>query len=411
MSLLRHRHTTLVTALALLAAIAAAALRAQQATFTGGSALVVVDVAAVDRSGQPITDLTADDFSVTFGGRPRAVQTLSLITSATGDRSAGASDVPGVRAAEARQIIIAVDEHSIPLGAQAAAREAVARVISRAGPDDRLALVTFPGGVAVGPTTDRTAIAEAVPRVTGRRIDAPRVRFGLSASEAMALKSREAVTVADIVNRECQREFTNPTCAQEVREAGGLIADALERQGVSTIDALHGLLDGVEAIPGPKVIFVISAGLPTTTVPGGRPNLTAATEAVSRRAAEADARLYVLYLNVHFLQHFSAATGWRSPSGIYQDSAVFGNGLERFAATAGGALFQVDVDAEPFIDRAFREASTFYRLGVRPERADADGKSRPIRVRVSRSGVTLRHRQVVTIPATAQPLAPSPARR
>jgi hypothetical protein len=146
------------------------------------------------------------------------------------------------------------------------------------------------------------------------------------------------------------------------------------------------------------LLFVISAGLPTTNAPGGRPNLTAATDAVARRAAAANVQLYVFYLNVHFLQHFSVATGWRSPSALYQDIDLFGSGLQRFADSAGGAFFQVEVDSDPFVDRAFRETSAFYRLAVRPDPADADGKPRPIRVTVKRSGVTLRYRRIVTIP-------------
>jgi VWFA-related protein len=375
----------------------------QQPTFRAATDLVVIEVVAVGRDGLPIAGLTQDQFQVTFDGRRRDVVSADLVRVASLPGVAGAPDasatpVPAVESPEGRLIVIAVDEHSIPPGAQASAREAVTRIVDRASPADTLALVTFPGAVAVGPTRDHNAVRAAITRVGGYRVDAPQTRFNLSASEAVQVRSRESVTTAEVIQRMCA--VTDPTCAQEVREAASTIAHTLEQQGVATIDALHGVLDHLQAVDGRKHLFVVSAGLPTTTVSGGQPNLTAATESVARRAAAANVNLYVFYLNVHFLQHFSAATGWRSPTNLYQDINLFGSGLERFADSAGGAFFQVEVDSDPFVDRAFRETSAFYRLGVRPDPSDAGARPRTIRVTVRQSGVTLRYRRIIEIPAS-----------
>lgn len=375
---------------------------AQQApVFRAGADLVVVDAVVVRRDGTPVPGLGPSDFQVTLDGRRRdvvSVEFVQAVPEAMDQVVAGAAPA-GAGVPEGRLIVVAVDEHSIPAGAQASAREAVTRIVDGASAQDELALVTFPGAVAVGPTRDHASVRAAIPEVGGRRVDVPRTRFNLSASEAVQLRSRESVTTGELVDRECQRErLSNPSCPQEVREAGTAIADTLEQQGVLTIDALHGVIDHLKDVDGWKHLFVVSAGLPTTTVPGGRPNLTAAAEAVARRAAEANVNLYVLYLNVHFLQHFSAATGWRSPGSLYQDISMFGSGLQRFAEGAGGAFFQVEVDADPFVARAYRETSAFYRLGIRPEPADRGGKPRQIRVTARPSGVTLRYRRFVVIP-------------
>jgi len=407
--MLRHRLASLsvtlgVSAVAAAAWSAAAAAQHQPPIFRSASEVVVIETTAVGRNGDPITDLGAADFDVRFNGQRRTVISADFVTTAAPD-SAGPDRQAGAMGSNGRVIVVAVDEHSIPAGAQPAVREAVSRITERVQAADAVALVTFPGGVAVGPTRDHGQITDAISRVGGRRVDVPRVRFNLAASEAISLKSRESMSAAEIINRECQREFTNPTCADEVRQSGGLIADAIERQGLSTIDALHGLLDSLQGVSGRKVVFVVSAGLPTTTVPGGRPNLTAATEAMARRAAAADIQLYVFYLNIRFMEHFSAATGWRSPSSLYQDINLFGSGLQRFADTAGGAFFQVEVDSDPFVDRAFREVSAWYRLAVRPEPSDSDGKPRQVRLTTRRGGTTLRYRQVVTIPRASASLS------
>lgn len=400
--MVRHRSGVTVASVWLALIGIHAAQPPQRPVFRSGADLVIVEVVAVRRDGTPVPALGPADFQVTLDGRRREVVSADFVVVAPASGPApaatGAVDAAGAPAPEGRLIVIAVDEHSIPVGAQASAREAVTRIIDRATPVDRLALVTFPGAVAVGPTSAHQAVREAIGRVGGRRVDVPRTRYNLSAAEAVQVRSRESLSAAELVNRECARELIrNPNCPQEVREDAAAIADTLEQQGVLTIDALQGLIDQVRPVEGRKQVFVVSAGLPTTTVPGGRPNLTAATESVARRAAEANVNLYVLYLNVHFLQHFSAASGWRSPGSLYQDISLFGTGLQRFAESAGGAFFQVEVDSDPFVDRAFRETAGYYRLAVRPDPADATGESRQIRVSTRQSGVTLRHRRFVVI--------------
>lgn len=382
-------------------------LAAQTPQFRATADLIVIDTTVVGRDGTPVADLRPEDFTVTIDGRRRPVMSAEFVRLSTADApgiaaatppAGGDAPIPAVPAA-GRLIVIAVDEHSFPVAAQASAREAVTRIVDRAEPGDQLALVAMPGPLTVGPTLDRAVIRNEIGSIGGRRVDAPRSRFNISGSEAAILKGRSSIDVSEIIGRECRMDALNPACRQEVLEAGAHIAHALEQQGVLTIDGLHGVLDTLEAAPGRKHLFVVSAGLPTTNAAGGRPNLTSETQRVARRAAAANINLYVLYLNVHFMQHFSAATGWRSPSALYEDITMFGNGLERFADSAGGAFFQVEVDSDPFVDRAFRETSAGYVLGVRPEPSEFDGKAHQIRVTVNRRGVTVRFRRVAVIPS------------
>lgn len=394
--------------------LAATAVLSAQGTqvpqFRSTTTVIIVETTVVGRDGVPVADLKAEDFTVTIDGRRRSVVSADFVKS-SGGTSDSSSDAPAPalaaaaasRAGAGRFVIIAIDEHSFPVAAQASAREAVMRVVDRAEPGDHLALIAMPGPLTVGPTTDHDVIRKAVGAIGGKRVDAPRSRFNISGSEAATLKGRSNIAVREIMDRECRMDATNPTCRQEVLEAGSVIADALERQGILTIDGLHGVLDTIADVPGRKLLFVVSAGLPTTNQAGGRPNLTAETERIARRAAAANVNLYVFYVNVHFMQHFSAATGWRSPGALYEDISMFGSGLERFADSAGGGFFQVEVDSDPFVDRAFRETSAQYVLGVRPEAAEFDGKEHQIRVSVSRRGLTVRFRRFVVIPLPALP--------
>jgi hypothetical protein len=164
-----------------------------------------------------------------------------------------------------------------------------------------------------------------------------------------------------------------------------------------TINGLHGALDMIASLPGRKTFIVVSAGLPMSNRTMGRPNLGAETDRISRRAASANVNLYVLYMNVHFMQFFSPAYGKINRT-VYDDVTFFGYGLEKFADSGGGSFFQVEVDSDPFVNRVLRETSARYVLTVATDPSDRDGKEHVIRVTTSARGATIRHRKVLSIP-------------
>jgi hypothetical protein len=130
---------------------------------------------------------------------------------------------------------------------------------------------------------------------------------------------------------------------------------------------------------------------------GAGSNLGLETGRLAALAASANVNLYVFYMNVHFLRAFSAEFG-RINNTLFEDTGVFRLGLETFAAGANGALFQIEVDSDPFVARVMRETSAYYLLTVAPEARERDGKAHFIRVEVKARGATVRHRTVVTIP-------------
>ena len=74
-------------ALALAVALALAG-PSTSATFRTGAELVRVDVTVIDHKGQPIADLTADDFTVEEDGVPQKIQSFKFIEH-TGERDPG----------------------------------------------------------------------------------------------------------------------------------------------------------------------------------------------------------------------------------------------------------------------------------------------------------------------------------
>ena len=82
------RWSALTTWAAIATAVLQSAQPPQPPTFRTEANLVRVDVTVVDRSGEPATELTADDFTVEEDGVPQSVQSFKFV-SADGQRAAG----------------------------------------------------------------------------------------------------------------------------------------------------------------------------------------------------------------------------------------------------------------------------------------------------------------------------------
>ena len=124
----------------------------RQGVFRTGVEIVLVDVTVVDRSGQPVSDLAAADFRVTVDRKPRAVASAQFLAHEV--KLPGRSkDRPAVRAARdaarieppmARDVLIVVDEDSMPAGTGLVARRAVQRFLERLAPADRAGVASIP---------------------------------------------------------------------------------------------------------------------------------------------------------------------------------------------------------------------------------------------------------------------------
>ena len=291
-----------------------------------------------------------------------------------------------------------MDEGSFPATARASAREAATRVVDRVAGDVYLGMIAFPSGREVAPTRDRAPMREGIAQISGVRADALPGRFNISATEATLLKSRLPGAIKEIVDRECPPFPPNPRCPDQLIHEGSTIADTLDHQGLRSLSGLHGVLDAVAPLPGRKTLIVISAGLPLSNRPGAVSSLDAETARIAHRAAAANINLYVFYMNVHYLRYYSAEYGRRNNT-IFEDVNLFATGLEKFADSGGGSFAQIEVNANPFVDRVLREVSAFYLVGVRTEPGDHDGKEHAIRVAVKQGGTTVRYRRFVVIPA------------
>src|SRR5688572_23556875 len=140
--------------------------------------LVALDFMVLATTGDPVPDLTADQVTLSVGGKSRKIEALQFRRM---DRLRAADDPgPGVTVeppygtnvlseANARALVIVVEDESLEPGREAAMRQAVAMPLRGLSVRDRVALVTVPhGGLKVDFTTDHETVRTAVWQITGQ---------------------------------------------------------------------------------------------------------------------------------------------------------------------------------------------------------------------------------------------------
>ena len=386
-------------------------------TFKSGVDLVAVDVNVVDRNGQPVAGLTAEQFEVSVDGKPRRVASATFLDYASAkaaeppegaiasrplriDRSFSSNEREDAAAGTSgRVVVLAIDQLSFPPGSGRAAIESAQRYLDRLQPSDRVGLMAYPSpGPTVTPTVEHGVVREALGRVLGMADVMQSMRPYITLSEAMALDRRDTAVRQQVLDRECgsEKAASEPgmysgieACMARVDAAALQMTSQLEVQARRSVNGLQSAVDAVSGIPGPKTMVVISGGL----VPAGSPHLDVRAEiqGVASAAAAANIRIYVLHVSMSVLQAFSAER-MKGPETAFEDEASLSSGLQLLAGMSAGTLFTVAAGADFAFDRVARETSAAYVLGLEPEPADRDGKTHRIQVRVRVPNATVRSR-------------------
>ena len=317
---------------------------AQPPTFRTEANLVRVDVTVVDRHGEPIATLAADDFAVEEDGVPQTIQSFKFV-SADGQPPPGDNVSLAIRsrehaAAEAardevRVFVIFWNEYHIGRFAEAIkGRKALTDFVSSAfGPADLVALMDPLLPVdALKFTRDRRELSEKIAKLEGR--------FGVymptrSAAEDNMMERRDIARVRSEV----------------------------------TISALKSAAVHLGSIKeGRKSIIFVSEGLTGL----GMDQLTLVQE-LTETANNNNTAIYTV-----------------DPSGLTGGSADV---LRTIADSTGAEAFVNTNAPERALRQVVREASAFYLLGYSSARNPMDGKFHKIGVKVKRSGLDVRARR------------------
>lgn len=390
---------------------------AGQPVFRAGINFVRVDVIATDKQGNPITDLTQDDFEIVEDDTRQAIETFRLVKIDTtslvetpGRLQTRADEETAAQNEDARIFVFFLDEYHVRLGnSMAARRHLVEFVQTQLGPKD-LVSVMYPLSPldTVVLTRNHEQLVHAIERFQGRKFDyTPR----------NALEDRYANYPTEVVER--------------------------VRRQVS-LSALEGLSVKLGALrEGRKAIVLVSEGyvamLPpqlrgaNATMPGlGNPNRNNPL-AGENSLAEDRARFAAdLDVQTELQRVFDSAN--RSNTTIYavdprglstgefdiQDNITARpsqdalrqtqNTLRTLADETDGRAIVNRNDLAKGMEQIVRDSSAYYLLGYNSTQSRSDGKFHAIKVRVRRPGVQVRARRgywALTATETARAVAPA----
>jgi len=147
----------------------------QPQTFRSAVDLVPVDVNVIDRTGRPIADLGARDFSLKVDGKARRIASAQFIGVTRGvervpqEAENYSSNPPSTGA---RLIMMVVDQGNIGASRGKYAIDAASRFIGRLSPNDRVGLVTIPGaGPQIDFTSNHALVQTALKSIVGTSDD------------------------------------------------------------------------------------------------------------------------------------------------------------------------------------------------------------------------------------------------
>lgn len=389
----------------------------EQPVFRAEINFVRVDVIVTDRQGQPVTDLTPEDFEVHEDNQPQTIETFRLI------ELDGQGVVPSQRAIitradeeqaaqeeDARIFVFFLDDYHVRLGSSMSVRRHLVEFVqTQLGPNDLLA-VMYPLSPldTVVLTRDHQSIVRMLDRFEGRKFDyTPRNE----------LEMRYQFYPAETVER-IRRQVSLSAIEGLTVKLGSL------REGRKAIILVS---EGYAAMLPPQLRDP-NAGMPGVGNPARRDPLAGQGDPREERAeflSGADLRqeLREVFGSANRYNTSIYAVDPRGLSagefdiaqnvGMQASQAALGQTMDTLRMLAdetdGRAIVNMN-DIGRGMAQIVRDSSAYYLLGYNSTQAPDDGKFHSIRVRVRRPGVQVRARSgywALTAEETVRALAPA----
>jgi VWFA-related protein len=370
------------------------------------SRLVELTVVVQDSKGRPVTDLTKDDFTLADDGKPQTISVFEAHNGpevglpAAGSLPAGyfSNRLEHRGGAPASATVLLIDLINTPpeFDYWGRARPHLAKFLRQADPQLRMAIYVLSRNrlrVVHDFTSDASILAKELtttadggPRGMTPEMLAFMTSIGDPDAGAQAVlghgNGMDAAAALIAWSARLEKAFYGPMDGLEAAEAFAAIAQRLS------------------GIPGRKNLVWLSTGFKRTSDSGlGRVN--AAFENSIRALSNANVAVYPVDVRgfVALTDTMIDIEPTRAIMRPAKERAVrFETGptpqsitMKELAVRTGGRLFQgEEIDqAMPLI---FDHARSFYTLAYYPTDSSLDGKFRPIRVKVRRSGAKATHR-------------------
>jgi VWFA-related protein len=383
---------------------------------------VEVDAVVTDAQGNPVTDLSIDDFEVREDGRPQKISAFSTINlpieRAERPLFADAPIEPDVRTntgTEGRIYMIVLDDLHTTFTTTPRVKSALRRFIEQDFGTNDLAAVVFTSGGQQGTefTNSRRQLLAAIDRFSGRNLE----------PEALAI-------AAALGNRPPEDFRSSPrgSGAANPSNLSGIPGDPLEQERAynarTSLTQIRKLAEFMEGIRGRrKTLLLISEGISYDIYDVFSNSSAGLINDLAKDAAAAATRANVSIFAIdprgltafdELIQVPGSVPADISPSDFnltsrLQDSLrIAQQSLQVLANETGGFAAVNRNDFAGAFARVVRENSSYYVLGYYPANDRRDGRFRRLEVRVKRPGVQVRARRGYVAPRGRAP-QPTPA--
>jgi VWFA-related protein len=245
--------------------------------------LVTVRVVVRDAQGQPVRGLRREDFRLFDNGKPRIISGFEVEAGAANPASAGRPDSSAGTASASptpfpqRFVTLFFDDLHLDDSAVVQTRNAGWHYIETAvQPDDRVGIVTSSGQTGIDFTADRGKLHDVLFKVAGhsRTIPIGRQCPAISEYQAYLMEQRQqndAIDIAAAEGYECRCKGLNdtPECADGERRMAvaqaAQIWNLADDQSLRTLDLMDAVVNRMSAMPGQRVLVLVSAGFLTAT--------------------------------------------------------------------------------------------------------------------------------------------------
>jgi VWFA-related protein len=381
--------------------------------------LVQTDVTVIDRDGNFVDGLKADQFELKVDGRPRPVLFFERVAAGTrnesaqlaaarGGRAGGASAAGAVPLDRGRVIIVFVDDIHLSAASLLQTRRMLARFIDdelRQNDQMLVAAATGQIGFLQQLTDERSVLRAAVSRLSSqaqemRDYETPR----MSVVQALAIRANDRQVFDAFVDVTVRQNpaysSMPPQMARQMAErdvqarASNLVAQA-NGAATRTLQSLLGLIRVSSQFPGRKVLYFISDGFALDQ----RGEMVDRLRRVTDSALRSGVVVYTLDargLSAHLTGFSAAEPGTADPTGrllatTLSEGTEMQTPLRVLAGETGGrAILNTNAPAAA-MGRTLKETSVYYLLAWRPEPEDARGE------RFRRIEVAVRDRPELTV--------------
>ncbi len=368
--------------------------------------LVQVDAVVTDRDGRHVTDLRPEDFEILEEGKRQEVTSFSYVgaSPATDGRAApaeapraekgGPPAPPRPGPARARRTVaLVVDDLSLPVDNVHLVRRALKKYVDEQLQDGELsAVLRVSSGVGVLQqfTSDKRLLGAAVERVRW----SPRSRG--AANPINSVVTAESVAAAD-----SESAIAGP--GADVQKSATPSDFQSEFSVGDTISALSYIVRGFQSIPGRKAVVLFTQDLPILSGYGATSNLDRLRRLVDL-ANRSSVVFYVIDSRGVEPVGGTAAEPGRMPhlsGGVLmgQGLAVHKSqdGMNFLARETGGIFMKNQNNFNRGLERVLEDQRGYYLIGYRPDATTFDPRTgqfkyRDLKVRVKRSGLTVRSR-------------------